>query len=228
VNGLCACESDKASSCTLNFRQQAYDVGVVFVTVSPVLIMGFHAVVKCLGALPESQRINSLLVSVARLDLLVIGASCHLPDLDHHCVGCVRWERRLYQDGKVEVDHGQVIFTCVGVFAAHVLHDLSRSLQERILACGHVTDGRLQVFTASFFEVSLSWSLVASIADVVATVRLSAARAALAGRVIPFITIARHNSSALCCLRMLKQQIGVRFTVLSSKQQQLRTRHLSV
>jgi hypothetical protein len=57
--------------------------------------------------------------------------------------------------GKVEIDHGQSIFTCVGVFAAHLLRDLSRSLRERILACGHVVDGRLLVIAASF-EARLS------------------------------------------------------------------------
>jgi hypothetical protein len=35
--------------------------------------VGFHSVSKCLGALSESQRINSLLVAVTRLNLLVVG-----------------------------------------------------------------------------------------------------------------------------------------------------------
>ena len=108
-------------------------------------------------ALSESQRINSLLVTVTRLRLLVEGASCQLPDLDCHHVCYVRWELGLYQGGEIEIDHGQTIFTCIGVFATHILRDLSRSLEECILACGHVVDGSLQVFTAPF-EVSLSLS----------------------------------------------------------------------
>jgi hypothetical protein len=60
-------------------------------------------------------------------------------------------------------------------------------------------------------------SVAPRIVVAVATVQFSVARAALGGRVIPSFTIARHTSIR-SCLRMLKQQIRFRFTVLSKQQ----------
>jgi hypothetical protein len=201
----------------LDYPQHAYDVRS-FIGSSPVMV-GFHLVAKCLRALSESQRvICSWFRSCASIfHLLVVGASCHLPDLDRHHVCFVRWELRLYQGRKIEVDHGQMIFTCITVFTTHILRNLSHGLEECIFACGHVIDGSLQVFTASF-EVSLSWSWsCVSSAMIIATVRLSIAHPTLSGRVLPSFTIFRHDSVP-CCLQMLKQQIGVRFTVLLKQQ----------
>ena len=54
----------------LDYHQQAYDVRS-FIDGSPVMV-AFHSVVKCLRALSESRRVNSLLVAVTRLHLLVV------------------------------------------------------------------------------------------------------------------------------------------------------------
>ena len=132
---------------------------------SPFMV-GFHSVAKCLRALSESQRVNLLLVTVTCLHLLVVGASCHLPDLDRHHVCYVCWELRVYQGGKIElimalrVYQGGKIelimargYSPASLYSAatHILRDLSCSLEEFILACGHVVDGSLQVFTAYSF-----------------------------------------------------------------------------
>ena len=112
-------------------------------------MVGFHLVVKCLRALSESQHGDSLLAVVTHLHLLVVGVSCHLPDLDRHHVCYVHWELRLYQGGKIEIDHGQTIFTCIAVFATHILRDLSRGFEECLRSRRRWTPSSLHSFLRS-------------------------------------------------------------------------------